>query len=230
MVLSHLSKYLLVLLLCTSVDCKFFYMMENMELVDEKKIKSGVIISKPTDCLRECLLTAGCESFNVFHNFPGRLMCSLYTVSHGTLASSPHVIHFTTNKSNKPVTPTTSPNGITSSNEKSFILEKNIQGTLHCLGSSLKWKVNIPSQCQILKVINGETLIMIPNEKCFGLHATSVELTQPPSCGNLRYNDNTKQFQYNADIHKCIEFKNSSKPLVHACDIKRGNYTKKIIP
>ena len=230
MVLSRLSQYLLVLLLCTSVDCKLFYMMENMELVDEKEIKSGVIISLPTDCLGECFFTAGCESFNVFHDFLGRLMCNLYTVSQGTLVSSPHVIHFTTNKSDKPVTPTTSPNGITSGNEKLFILEKVIQGTLHCLGSSLKWKANNPSQCQTFKVVNGKTLIMVPNGKCFGLDATFVKLRQPPSCGNLTYNDNTKQFQYNADMGECIEFYNNTEPRVHGCDINRGNYTKNISP
>lgn len=67
---------------------------------------------------------------------------------------------------------------------------------------------------------------MVSNGKCFGLDATFVELMQPPSCGNLTYNDNTKQFQYNADMGKCIEFYSNTKPRVHGCNINRGNYTK----
>ena len=97
-------------------------MMENTKLVNETEIKSRVIISKATDCLGECIFTVGCESFKVFNSFPGRLMCSLYAVTNGTLLKSPHTIHFTTNNSAKPTALTGKPTGTTSGKEESFFL------------------------------------------------------------------------------------------------------------
>lgn len=202
-------------------------MMENTKLVNETEIKSRVIISKTTDCLGECIFTVGCESFNVFNSFPGRLMCSLYAVTNGTLLKSPHAIHFTTNNSAKPTALTEKPTRTTSGKEESFFFEKNINGTPHCVGSSLKWKAfNDHSNCQKFMFNNGETLNF--RKKCFGLNNNEpfVKETQPPLCGNLTYYDDTKQFQYNADKEKCIEFFGNQNPRVHGCHIGRGNYTK----
>ena len=226
--LCHLSKCLLVLSLCTSICCRRFYMMENTELVNETEIKSRAIISKPTDCLGVCLFTIGCESFNVFHTFSGRLMCSLYAVTNGTLLKSAHSIHFTTNNSAKPKAFTEKPTRTTSGKEESFFLEKNINGTHHCVGSTLEWKAfNDHSNCQKFMFNNGVTMNFWEGE-CFGLDisGTFVKRTQPPSCSNLTYYDGTKQLQYNADINKCIEFFQNQDPRVHACDIGRGDYTK----
>ena len=192
-------------------------MMENTELMNETDIKRRALISKPTDCLGECLFTVGCESFNVFHSFPGRLTCSLHAVTNGTLLMSPHTTHFTTNNSAKPTVLTGNLTGKTSGKE-----EKNINGTLHCVGSLLNWKAfNDHSNCQKLMFINGGTL-NFQHKKCFGLDdtGTHVTRTQPPSCSNLTYYDNTKQFQYNADTKKCVEFFDN---LALNC----GNHTKK---
>ena len=35
-----------------------------------------------------------------------------------------------------------------------------------------------------------------------------------------------KQFQFNADKEKCIEFVDNQNPRVHVCHIGLGNYTK----
>ena len=61
-------------------------------------MKRAVLKSNPTECLGECVHLDGCESFNVFYNEFGRLMCDLYSISNKTLKSNPLTMHFTVNE------------------------------------------------------------------------------------------------------------------------------------
>lgn len=92
-----MDKVLVLLLMCESLLCKDFYMLNNVELVGGSKLKRVKLISKPMECLGECIHTIGCESFNVFYIVQG-LVCDLYGASNEILVNNEKAIYFKGNK------------------------------------------------------------------------------------------------------------------------------------
>ena len=80
--------------ICESLLCKDFYMLNNVELVSGSKLKRVKLISKPMECLGECMHTTGSESFNVFYDVVQSLVCDLYGVSNEILLNKQKAIYF----------------------------------------------------------------------------------------------------------------------------------------
>ena len=99
MALNSMDKVLVVFFMCESLLCKEFYMLNNVELVSGSKLKRVKLISKPMECLGECIHTTGCESFNVFYDVFQSLFCDLYGVSNEILLNNQKAIYFKGKKS-----------------------------------------------------------------------------------------------------------------------------------
>lgn len=94
MALNSMDGVLVLFSICESLLCKDFYMLNNVELVSGSKLKRVKLISKPMECLGECMHTTGCESFNVFYDVVQSLVCDLYGVSNEILLNKQKAIYF----------------------------------------------------------------------------------------------------------------------------------------
>lgn len=99
MALNSMDRVLVLFLICESLLCKDFYMLNNVELVSGSKLKRVKLASKPMECLGECMHTTGCESFNVFYDVVQSLVCDLYGVSNEILQNNQKAIYFKGKKS-----------------------------------------------------------------------------------------------------------------------------------
>ena len=139
-------------------------------------MKRVVLKSNPTECLGECVHLDGCESFNVFYNEFGRLMCDLHSISNKTLKSSPLTMHFTVNEfaltqpqakliteattDSTTLPATTSTKSVTPVKESCEIniVRKNTSNN-ECVSSDLKWILkDNNTNCELFYFIDGEHL------------------------------------------------------------------------
>ena len=233
MVLHCLARLFIIFLLCVAVFCIRFYLFENLELASDNKMKRVVLKSKPTECLGECVHLDGCESFNVFRNKNGKLICDLYAISNSTLQIKPHTMHFTVNglASTQPppelatevttdpaIFPeTTLPKPVTAIEEPINIVRKNTSHS-ECVSSNLKLtSKDSNSICEKFYFIDGGALRR-SNQKCAQISSDDqVKFSTTSACDNFTFENSVKQFQHTNNIKRCIRFFGDRKPMLDNC-------------
>ena len=238
MVLHYLARFFILSLLCVAACCIRFYLFENSTLVGNTKMKRVLLKSNPTECLGECVHLDGCESFNVFYDEFGRLICDLYSISNKTLKSSPLTMHFTVNEFalTQPLAKLTT-EAATDSTTLSTISTKTVTPVLEfvnivrkkssdweCVSSNLKWILKETS-CQLFYFVDGGALAL-PNGKCAQITGSQIIFSTITDCDNFTFPSSVKQFKHTNSTQKCIRFFGDRQPMLDNCD-KGYKYEKK---
>ena len=230
MVLHYLARFFILSLLCVVVCCIRFYLFENSKLVGNTKMKRVLLKSNPTECLGECVHLDGCESFNVFYNKFGRLVCDLYSISNKTLKSSPLTMHFTVNEfaltqplakltteatTGSATLPTISIKTVTPVKESVNIVRKN-NSNWDCISSDLKWILK-DNNCQLFYFIDGGALTL-SDGKCGEIFGSQVRFSTNTDCDNFTFSNSVKQFEHTNSAKKCIRFFRDREPVLDNCN------------
>ena len=205
-------------------------------------MKRVVLKSNPTECLGECVHLDGCESFNVFYNEFGRLMCDLHSISNKTLKSSPLTMHFTVNEfaltqpqakliteattDSTTLPATTSTKSVTPVKEfcEINIVRKNTSNN-ECVSSDLKWILkDNNTNCELFYFIDGGALTS-SDGKCVQISGSEVSFSTSTDCDNFAFPNSVKQFEHTKSIQKCIRFFGDRQPGLDNCH-KKYKYEK----